>query len=115
MATTATILAIGRYTPALAPHMEFPAESYADCPAGHVIPSEFGADVLLTRSLVAEVTAALGVDYLDPVRCTIDQRRIDYKALATLEGVDRGALADLIEKLRAFAAAGYRLFLRVDR
>lgn len=114
MSTSATILAVGRFKPALAARMEYPGSWYADVQAGDFVATEFGADIMVTRDGTGEIAQLLGVDMNNPKTWAIDPNKIDWQALLKHETRAAGDVKGFVADLRAFLAGNFRLFFRLD-
>ena len=112
MSTQMTILAIGPHTPALATRYEYPADWYADTPAGKQIATMIGEEVTTLTATLA-VCEALGAKADDPASWVV-KPDADLPPEAPA-GMSERAYGALLDDFRAFKQAGFRFLLRIDR
>ncbi len=107
------VLAIGPFNRDLTAHYEYPQDYYSRTRNGApIVTTLFG--IIEGTNIGAEFAATLGVtDPWDFNQHKIDPGRIDFAALSTLLSPleDADDYLRQLEALRAFASAGYDLYL----
>jgi hypothetical protein len=103
MGLNSEIVAIGRFTKAIVPFLEYPPDRYANVREGVTIPvSVFWVETGTSQSCV--LAECFGVDLWDFNRHHLDPYRVDVARLRTMFDDDQ------IEDFLALRAAGFEFF-----